>query len=146
LNVRRPSDVDPEVAARGVWLDELLGARMSQSNDGPQTELGSSESYVDRSLRDVQSPSVDEVLIILLSQFERQVAEVEVRPDAFLETYRQRCVTVGRQVRAMLPSSDIIGTASGIDSDGQLFVTTEDGTTHMISAADVIHIRPADTD
>jgi BirA family transcriptional regulator, biotin operon repressor / biotin---[acetyl-CoA-carboxylase] ligase len=25
LNVRRPLDVDPEVAARGVWLNELLG-------------------------------------------------------------------------------------------------------------------------
>jgi BirA family transcriptional regulator, biotin operon repressor / biotin---[acetyl-CoA-carboxylase] ligase len=145
LNVRRPLHVDPEVAARGVWLNELLGSRMSQSNDGPQTELGSSESYVDRLSRVVQtpSPSVDEVLTVLLSEFERQVAEVEDHPDAFLETYRQRCITVGRQVRAMLPSSDIIGTASGIDSDGQLLVTTEDGTPHTISAADVIHIRPA---
>jgi biotin-(acetyl-CoA carboxylase) ligase len=108
LNVRRPSDVDLEVAARGVWLDELLGARMSQSNDGPQTELGSSESYVDRLSRVVQtpSPSVDEVLIVLLSEFERQVAKIEEHPEAFLETYRRRCITVGRQVRAMLPSSD----------------------------------------
>jgi BirA family transcriptional regulator, biotin operon repressor / biotin---[acetyl-CoA-carboxylase] ligase len=145
LNVRRPLNVDPEVAARGVWLDELLSARTSNSNDDPTTELDPSRSSVDRSLAEGQtvSPSVDEVLNILLSQFERQVAEVEARPDAFLETYRRRCITVGRQVRAMLPSSDIIGTASGIDSDGQLLVATQDGITHTISAADVVHVRPA---
>jgi BirA family transcriptional regulator, biotin operon repressor / biotin---[acetyl-CoA-carboxylase] ligase len=145
LNVRRPSDVDPEVAARGVWLDELLSARTSNSNDDPTSELDPSRSSVDRSLNEGQtaSPSVDEVLTVLLSEFETQVAEVEEHPAAFLEMYRQRCITVGRQVRAMLPSSDIIGTASGIDSDGQLLVTTEDGITHTISAADVVHIRPA---
>jgi hypothetical protein len=42
-----------------------------------------------------------------------------------------------------LPSSEIIGTATGIDSDGQLLVTTPDGITHTISAADVVHIRAA---
>ena len=148
LNVRRPSGVDPVVAARGVWLDELLGVPTSNVNDGAETESGSSGSYVDRLLSDGQpaSPSVDDVLNVLLPEFERQVTEVEDHPTAFLENYRQRCITVGRQVRAMLPSSDIIGTASGIDSDGQLLVTTDDGTTHTISAADVVHIRPADTD
>ena len=209
LNVRRPLDVDPEVAARGVWLDELLSVPSNYSADRLDSDsvrkpsLGRSsvdkssvdrpsvdrppvdksfvdkpsvdrpfvdKSFVDRpfvdrpfvdkssvdkssvdrssvgrSLSTAQnsSPSADDVLNVLLPEFERQVAEVEDRPDAFLETYRQRCVTVGREVRAMLPSSDIVGTASGIDSDGQLLVTTKDGTTHTISAADVVHIRPA---
>lgn len=144
LNVRRPTDVDPEVAARGVWLNELLGVPTNDSTGRPEDEVIDGRSSVDRSLEPVlpKSPSVDEVLNVLLSEFERQVTEVEDRPDAFLETYRQRCITVGRQVRAMMPSSDIIGTASGIDTDGQLLVTTEDGTTHTISAADVVHIRP----
>jgi BirA family transcriptional regulator, biotin operon repressor / biotin---[acetyl-CoA-carboxylase] ligase len=83
------------------------------------------------------------VLDALLPEFERQVAEVEDHPDAFLAKYRERCITVGREVRAMLPSSDIVGTATGIDSDGQLLVTTVDGVIHTISAADVVHIRPA---
>jgi BirA family transcriptional regulator, biotin operon repressor / biotin---[acetyl-CoA-carboxylase] ligase len=124
LNVRRPQNVDPEVAARGVWLDELLGV----PTNGPTA-----------------SSTVDDVLNVLLPEFERQVAEVEDSPDGFLGTYRQRCITVGREVRAMLPSSDIVGTATGIDADGQLLVTTEDGITHTISAADVIHIRPANS-
>ncbi len=131
LNVRRPLDVDPEVAARGVWLNEIICA---PTNDAERTIVGSDQNA---------SPSVDEVLNVLLAEFERQVAEVEDRPDAFLETYRQRCITVGREVRAMLPSFDIVGTATGIDSDGQLLVTTPDGITHTISAADVVHIRPA---
>lgn len=146
LNVRRPLDVDPEVAARGVWLNELLGAPINFSTGRPEDESIDGRSSVDTSLEPVlsKSPSVDEVLNVLLSEFERQVAEVEDHPDAFLETYRQRCITVGRQVRAMMPSSDIVGTASGIDNDGQLLVTTQDGKTHTISAADVVHIRPAD--
>jgi BirA family transcriptional regulator, biotin operon repressor / biotin---[acetyl-CoA-carboxylase] ligase len=145
LNVRRPLDVDPEVAVRGVWLDEIVNAHTNYSTDRPDDDFGNRQSSVDRSSRSgpTKSPSVDEVLTVLLVEFERQVAEVEDHPDAFLAKYRQRCITVGRQVRAMLPSSDIVGTASGIDIDGQLLVTTEDGTTHTISAADVIHIRPA---
>jgi BirA family transcriptional regulator, biotin operon repressor / biotin---[acetyl-CoA-carboxylase] ligase len=131
LNVRRPLDVDPEVAARGVWLNEVICA---PTNDTEGTNIASDQ---------LASPSVDEVLTVLLTQFECQVAEIEDHPDAFLAKYRERCITVGREVRAMLPSSDIIGTASGIDNDGQLLVTTEDGTTHTISAADVVHIRPA---
>jgi BirA family transcriptional regulator, biotin operon repressor / biotin---[acetyl-CoA-carboxylase] ligase len=144
LNVRRPLDVDPEVAARGVWLNELLGVPTNGSTGRLAEDLVDGRSSVGRSLEPSQSksPSVDEVLNVLLSEFERQVAEVEDHPDAFLAKYRERCITVGREVRAMLPSSDIVGTATGIDADGQLLVTTEDGTTHTISAADVVHIRP----
>ena len=170
LNVRRPFPVDPEVASRGVWLNELICAPTNVSPEAVERpaeppilhKAPSSTGSNGGSLRNISSrpeqgltadktlsadqtssPTVDEVLSVLLTQFERQVAEVEDRPDAFLETYRQRCITVGREVRAMLPSSDIIGTATGIDSDGQLLVTTRDGNTHAISAADVIHIRPA---
>jgi BirA family transcriptional regulator, biotin operon repressor / biotin---[acetyl-CoA-carboxylase] ligase len=145
LNVRRPLDVDPEVAVRGVWLDEIVNAHTNYSTDRPDDDFVNRQSSVDRSSSKAQaaSPSVDEVLTVLLVEFERQVAEVEHHPSAFLETYRERCVTVGRQVRAMLPSSDIVGTASGIDSDGQLLVTAPDGNMHTISAADVVHIRPA---
>lgn len=176
LNVRRPLEVDPEVAGRGVWLDELICAptkSLLQTNDeSPNNRLSivengssaettqcvkqaanpgqnsseiqiTSASQTSSRLQNV-SPTVDEVLLVLLAEFERQVAEVEDHPTAFLETYRQRCITVGREVRAMLPSSEIIGTASGIDGDGQLLVTTEGGTTHTISAADVVHIRPAE--
>jgi biotin-(acetyl-CoA carboxylase) ligase len=144
LNVRRPSNVDPEVAARGVWLNELLGIPTNESTDKPKDDFFDGRSFVDGSLKLVfsKSPSVDEVLNVLLVEFERQVAEIEDHPNTFLKTYRQRCITVGRQVRAIMPTSDIIGTASGIDSDGQLLITTEDGTIHTISAADVVHIRP----
>ncbi len=142
LNVCRPQDVDPEVATRGVWLNELLNAHTNRSS--ARSDDDCSRSSVDTSLTaaPTANPSVDDVLHVLLSEFERQVAEVEDRPDAFLETYRQRCITVGREVRAMLPGSDILGTATGIDNDGQLLITTTDGITYTISAADVIHVRP----
>ena len=167
LNVRRPAEVDPDVAARGVWLDELfsaptelLSARtkvlstptnllsaptnlLSAPTNDPKRSNSESTNIGLSNAEKAYGPTVEEVLSVLLSEFERQVTKVEDHPDVFLEQYRQRCITVGREVRAMLPNSEIVGTATGIDFDGQLLVTAADGTIHHINAADVVHIRPA---
>ena len=59
------------------------------------------------------------------------------------EDYQTRCVTLGRPVRALLPGgAEIVGTASAIDEFGRI-VVVETGESHPISAADVVHLRPA---
>jgi BirA family biotin operon repressor/biotin-[acetyl-CoA-carboxylase] ligase len=66
-------------------------------------------------------------------------------PDSFMPTYRERCATLGRDVSVALPSGQtLVGEATGIDDDGQLVVTTPEGTSHMVSAGDVIHVRPVE--
>ncbi len=55
------------------------------------------------------------------------------------DSYIRRCVTIGSQVKVMLPQDEIlVGQATGIDDLGRLLV---DG--RAISAGDVTHVRPA---
>jgi BirA family biotin operon repressor/biotin-[acetyl-CoA-carboxylase] ligase len=60
---------------------------------------------------------------------------------ALLAEYRQRCVTLGREVRAELAFETVTGTATDVDADGHLLVTTPDGP-RTITAGDVVHLRP----
>ncbi|HEX5543011.1 MAG TPA: biotin--[acetyl-CoA-carboxylase] ligase [Micromonospora sp.] len=55
--------------------------------------------------------------------------------------YLRSCATVGREVRVLLPTGDeLLGTATGIDLDGQLVVRTAAGE-RAVSAGDVLHVR-----
>jgi BirA family biotin operon repressor/biotin-[acetyl-CoA-carboxylase] ligase len=57
--------------------------------------------------------------------------------DAYLEA----CGTIGREVRVLLPTGEsLTGTATGVDPDGQLIVTTPTGT-RTLAAGDVLHLR-----
>lgn len=64
-------------------------------------------------------------------------------PEAFLDGYRQRCVTIGRSVvvtRTGVPP--LRGAAVGVAHDGTLEVRTDDGATVRVSSGDVMHVRP----
>jgi BirA family biotin operon repressor/biotin-[acetyl-CoA-carboxylase] ligase len=59
--------------------------------------------------------------------------------------YRARSVTIGSQVRAVLPGNHtLVGAARGIDREGRLVVDAG-GETVAVSAGDIIHLRPLDT-
>lgn len=52
-------------------------------------------------------------------------------------------VTLGRQVRAQLPGDhEIIGHATRLDEYGSLLVVDRDGREHVVTAGDVVHLRP----
>src|SRR5215212_7448139 len=55
--------------------------------------------------------------------------------------YEAVCDTVGRPVRVLLPDGTTLGgTATGLDSDGRLVLSTPDGA-RAVSAGDVTHVR-----
>jgi BirA family biotin operon repressor/biotin-[acetyl-CoA-carboxylase] ligase len=54
---------------------------------------------------------------------------------------RRRCATLGQRVRVTLPNEELIGAASAIDDAGHLVVETESGQ-RLVSAGDVVHLRP----
>jgi BirA family biotin operon repressor/biotin-[acetyl-CoA-carboxylase] ligase len=57
--------------------------------------------------------------------------------------YLERCTTLGQPIRAVLPGGgEITGTASDVDGDGRLVITTADGE-EALAAGDVHHLRPA---
>jgi BirA family transcriptional regulator, biotin operon repressor / biotin---[acetyl-CoA-carboxylase] ligase len=52
-------------------------------------------------------------------------------------------VTLGKQVRAQLPGDhEIIGHASRLDEYGSLLVMDRDSREHVVTAGDVVHLRP----
>jgi BirA family biotin operon repressor/biotin-[acetyl-CoA-carboxylase] ligase len=58
-----------------------------------------------------------------------------------VEDYRQRSLTIGSRVRAVLPGDDeVIGTATDVDEQGRLLIETGQGTV-TVSAGDVVHVR-----
>ncbi|RSM56483.1 biotin--[acetyl-CoA-carboxylase] ligase [Actinoplanes sp. ATCC 53533] len=58
-----------------------------------------------------------------------------------LAAYQRDCATIGRDVRVLLPNDqEFTGTATTVDSDGQLVVRTADGE-RRVSAGDVLHVR-----
>ena len=58
-----------------------------------------------------------------------------------LESYDQRCDTIGRRVRVSLPGGEErVGTATGIDGQGRLTVSSKTGVL-TVTAGDVVHLR-----
>lgn len=57
------------------------------------------------------------------------------------DAYLRHCVTLGREVRVLLPGGgDLVGTATTVDADGRLVVSTAAGE-HAVAAGDVVHLR-----
>ncbi|TYB91960.1 biotin--[acetyl-CoA-carboxylase] ligase [Micromonospora sp. WP24] len=57
------------------------------------------------------------------------------------EAYVSACATIDRPVRVLLPDgSELTGTATGVDRDGQLVVETSDGP-RQVAAGDLLHLR-----
>jgi BirA family biotin operon repressor/biotin-[acetyl-CoA-carboxylase] ligase len=71
-----------------------------------------------------------------------QLASGDAHRAGTLEAYAARCVTVGRTVRALLPGDEIVeGVAVSLDDAGRLVLQVVDGTTRVVSAGDVEHLR-----
>jgi len=95
----------------------------------------------------------DALLEALLDRFDAQY-ETLLGPDgpaAVLAGYRQRCATLGREVRVELASESFSGTAVDVSDDGHLRVRVaggpsdgdaDPGDVREVSVGDVIHLRP----
>lgn len=74
-------------------------------------------------------------------------ASAETSADAQLrQAYEERCDSVGRQVRVLVPGGDaVVGTAVGLAGNGALLVRREGAADSdedvLVSAGDVVHVR-----
>ena len=89
-----------------------------------------------------QAPRREAVLVCVLDRLgELLDTWTYEAPAALLTAYRERCVTLGRRVRADLPGGQSLeGTAVRVSDDGSLVVAA-DGGERVISAGDVVHVR-----
>jgi BirA family biotin operon repressor/biotin-[acetyl-CoA-carboxylase] ligase len=60
--------------------------------------------------------------------------------DSVAAEYRERCATIGRDVRVELPDGHLTGRAVDVDDDGHLVVDTCTGV-RTVTAGDVVHVR-----
>jgi BirA family transcriptional regulator, biotin operon repressor / biotin---[acetyl-CoA-carboxylase] ligase len=77
----------------------------------------------------------------LAAQILKEFGVLLVRPmGEIVEAVRERCTTIGRDVRVELAGSDVYGRAVGIANDGALLVDTSAGV-RSFHAGDVVHLR-----
>jgi len=96
------------------------------------------------SLAEAAGHAVDRwrVLAGLIGVFGNRYRQWTAEPGAFLDDYRARSATLGRQVRITRPpAANIEGKAVAVGPDGTLVVRTPDGATARCSAGDVEHLR-----
>jgi BirA family biotin operon repressor/biotin-[acetyl-CoA-carboxylase] ligase len=85
----------------------------------------------------------DQLLDALLEALSPRRAQLDSEEGrtALAAELRQRCATVGREVRVELAGETLSGLATGIDDAGRLLLES-DGATRVIAAGDVVHLRP----
>ncbi len=112
VNVLTPDTVPAELVDRAVALDALVAP----------------------------APTVGEVLDAYLAALEAAYTRLLDQPGDILATWRQRCVTVGRDVRVDLGTRDLVGRAVDLDTEGRLVVRTPQGDDHHLAVGDVVHL------
>ena len=61
--------------------------------------------------------------------------------EALLDEWRNRTITIGRQVSIVAPGTSVSGVAIDINSSGALLVRDSSGQTHEVVAGDCLHAR-----
>jgi BirA family transcriptional regulator, biotin operon repressor / biotin---[acetyl-CoA-carboxylase] ligase len=116
LNVNWPADLPPELADIAVAANHVAGRE------------------VDRAA----------LLVAFLRRLDDHYGAL-CRSDGWQGihvAYRERCSTLGRDVRVELAGETFTGQALDITEAGALVVGLEDGSTRHVDAGDVIHLRP----
>lgn len=126
------------ILAKAVAGDVILGVGLNL-----KAQAGAPENAT--ALEQVGSvASFDEVLFELLTQFRARYARFQSDASWAIvgtaEEFRLHSSTLGTEVMALLPSGEQIrGTAVDIDAQGNLIIQAD--SKHVISAADIIHLR-----
>ncbi|WP_433537021.1 biotin--[acetyl-CoA-carboxylase] ligase [Micromonospora sp. CA-249363] len=89
-----------------------------------------------------RDPLLRALLRALADWYDRwRTAGGDAEASGLRDAYLASCATIGREVRVLLPNGETqTGTATGIDNDGQLQLTTPTGT-RTLTAGDVLHLR-----
>jgi BirA family biotin operon repressor/biotin-[acetyl-CoA-carboxylase] ligase len=82
--------------------------------------------------------SRDELLEAFIERYSSMLSSL----DAVLSNYRVRLGTLSTRVRIELAGEAFEGVAEGVTDDGGLEVRTDDGVLRIITAGDVVHLRP----
>ena len=127
---RKISGVLAELGSQGVVVG--VGINVERQLGAPETSCAVSE---------FASSSFDETLSAVLGALRTGWKSWRELGNGFaLSEIRTSSLTVGKEVRAILPSGEVLeGKAHAIEDDGRLLIVG--GQSHRLSAADVWHLR-----
>ncbi|WP_433799731.1 biotin--[acetyl-CoA-carboxylase] ligase [Actinomycetospora sp. CA-084318] len=111
----------------------------------PEAELPEGgTSLLAQSVRRSRPDVLGDVLAVFASlEDDWRAARGDAARAGLLSGYRQRCSTLGREVRVALPGDrELVGVAEDVDDDGRLVVRGPDGSSTTVAAGDVVHVRP----
>ncbi len=117
LNVRQSNPMPPAVANRATTLAETVAAHNG----------------------DEKAASRDQMLLAYLQALKPRLATLADR-EATLGAYRQRCLTLGRQVRFDTAKGAVTGEAVDIDDEGALVIQDGKGKRHHLNSGDAHHL------
>jgi BirA family biotin operon repressor/biotin-[acetyl-CoA-carboxylase] ligase len=134
----------------GLLVEQVPGTDAAVVGIGVNVDLGPDERPVPRAtstrLEGVRV-SREQLLVDVLEELRSRVllwrsAGGDAERTGLLAAYAERCLTLGREVRVILPGGEHLdGTATAVDRSGRLVVTTGDGSARPVSAGDVEHVR-----
>lgn len=141
---RKGAGILCEVVPGGAAGNALVvGIGMNVST--PEAELPEGgTSLLAQSVRRTRPDVLGDVLAVYASlDDDWRAARGDAGRAGLLSGYRQRCATLGREVRVLLPGDrELVGTADDIDDDGRLVVREPNGALTTVAAGDVVHVRP----
>lgn len=137
LDGRKLAGILAEVAATGVAPAVVVGIGMNVDLDESELPVAHATSL---SLAGAQTIDRTALAAGMLTEFARRFTAWERASWDSAElaaAYRDRCATIGVDVRAELPGGKVVtGVATGIDDTGRLLIGDE-----AVSAGDVSHLR-----
>lgn len=68
-----------------------------------------------------------------------------VAGDGILQAWRRWTETLGRRVKVMTPRRTVTGLAHSVTAEGALILRLHNGTEEIVTAGDVVHLRPGET-
>ena len=120
----------------GIGLNTTLREDELPRPDATSLQLAGAEVH-DR------DPLVRQLLRSLAQRYQSWV-DLDGDPDGsgLRESYLFHCGTLGRRITVELPDGAVLrGVAAGVDTDGRLLVTEDDGRQRAVAAGDVVHVR-----
>ncbi|TCB99823.1 biotin--[acetyl-CoA-carboxylase] ligase [Micromonospora zingiberis] len=136
-----PALGDPPAVVLGIGLNVTL--RADELPENP-TGLPATSLQLAGAAATDRDPLLRALLRSLADWYARwRAAGGDASASGLRDAYLKVCGTVGREVRALLPDGTALtGTATTVDPDGHLLLTTPTNPTpHHIPAADLLHLR-----
>lgn len=93
-------------------------------------------------LRTIAGSAIDRAGLVdaILDACDEAVDELESSTVLALDSYRARCLTIGRSVRFETPTGELSGTVVSIADDGSLVLRSDDDEVHHLTAGDAHHV------